>query len=1025
MSLKNILLTGSIKAYPSQSYGQKTYISSTDEQSFPIETITGSDGGTLPVPIELKYTLPIAVSIHHEKVTPSVYNISMDISYNTSSGYIYIYDNDYGDITGTSSANIIYEKATPLSAINVNLNVTKGQLVFRKSGSTGTSPTFRNLEISLIQGYVQNNESISGSSEEIILNDAWYNGEFSGSNLTVVTQSLNNCNIFFDEEVNYIPILYRGDDTLFTFQSNPNYISEAQFLLPENSPEQGEIYLYWNKSLITQNTTASGIIWIKINRFDSNGVDHTIQLEQLEVLRIKYNNGTIANFVVNSITEYLTYYLYEVTRNNTISTADNEIKDYKVSVLKNTIQNNSSLLNTNNAYLGIGSWNTPLFNMQGYFDSSSGHYTQGNLSNIDLIFTASVQISSSLNEAVNRCSASIGIISLGSDGFYYPLNLNLTSAITPLPQFSNVTITLTGIISASYLSENSQIQLGYRPFSVFGAWSQANISAASLTITQSVNPQTGSLDLTILEPYVIEPNFYNGDCNPLINNALTPRYDNFYMDVDYTDQITAENREAILSNTAPRAQVQPYYYELAAQINPRYVGTKNYTYNEEPSLQTKQTYFAAFDWIGASDYEILKKANFHISYLVDEDGNATAPGLNTPFYNNLIDNFNENGNEANVILQQNEGTTISPITGLKKVIKSGALTKAIIVTQTGSTNNYFSTMSFSLIQTSTSSATATNNFIANASISTTYTAGSLLNITGINGGIGADIQVNTGPDDIEILTSTNTVTIKPSITINGTTNPTEPGYTNAQFTVNVGLIIEKWDGLSWVNFQPIQYKPFSPNSQNISKTWNFNTDIPIDGNKYRARIDIVTDQGTLVINSANFKFTQAPLPGGASSLTSGGPPTASYWQTGSVSKSVLTGTAGFNSGIYGAAYQDNVTGSGGTEAYFNNLLFEIKRGDQIRFEGDENQTYLIYSVIPPGDPQTTNYLYLFLDRDIINGTNLNSFIIRRFNPDPNFIILDTPAYISSKGFLLPKNPSDKLLANFNTIIQNLTQKGLI
>lgn len=525
MSLKNILLTGSIKAHPSQSYGQKTYISSTDEQSFPIETFSGSNGGA-----------------------------------------------------------------------------------FYPFGIT--------------QSWSGSNMTISGSVSFIhSTEDEFYNGEFSGSNLTVVNQSLNDCNIFSDVEVNYIPILYRGDDTLFVFQSNPNYISEAQFLLPENSPEQGEIYLYWNKSLITWNTTASGIIWIKINRFDSNGVDHTIQLEQLEVLRIKYNSGTIANFVINSITEYSTYYLYEVTRNNTISTADNEIKDYKVSVLKNTIQNNSSLLNTNNAYLGIGSWNTPSFNVQGYFDSSSGHYTQGNLSNIDLIFSASVQISSSLNEAINRCSASIGIISLGSDGFYYPLNLNLTSAITPLPQFANVTITLTGIISASYLSENSQIQLGYRPFSVFfGAWSQANISAASLTITQSVNPQTGSLDLTTLEPYIIEPNFYNDDCNPLINNALTPRYDNFYMDVDYTDQITAENREAILSNTAPRAQVQPYYYELAAQINPRYIGVRS-----SGSIQTYNDYFAHYAWIGSAYPEIIGGGNVCITKIIDRNGVAISP----------------------------------------------------------------------------------------------------------------------------------------------------------------------------------------------------------------------------------------------------------------------------------------------------------------------------------------------------------------------------------------------------------------
>lgn len=48
MSLKNILITGSIGSTPSQSYGQKTYISSNDNQSIPIEHITGSNGGSMP-----------------------------------------------------------------------------------------------------------------------------------------------------------------------------------------------------------------------------------------------------------------------------------------------------------------------------------------------------------------------------------------------------------------------------------------------------------------------------------------------------------------------------------------------------------------------------------------------------------------------------------------------------------------------------------------------------------------------------------------------------------------------------------------------------------------------------------------------------------------------------------------------------------------------------------------------------------------------------------------------------------------
>ena len=48
MALKDIIITGSIGTYPTLSYGQKEYVSSTDEQSFPIEQVTGSSGGATP-----------------------------------------------------------------------------------------------------------------------------------------------------------------------------------------------------------------------------------------------------------------------------------------------------------------------------------------------------------------------------------------------------------------------------------------------------------------------------------------------------------------------------------------------------------------------------------------------------------------------------------------------------------------------------------------------------------------------------------------------------------------------------------------------------------------------------------------------------------------------------------------------------------------------------------------------------------------------------------------------------------------
>ena len=63
MALKNIIVTGSIGTYPTLSYGQKEYVSSTDEQSFPIEQIIGSNGGSMPNLMGMTASVDLYVNI--------------------------------------------------------------------------------------------------------------------------------------------------------------------------------------------------------------------------------------------------------------------------------------------------------------------------------------------------------------------------------------------------------------------------------------------------------------------------------------------------------------------------------------------------------------------------------------------------------------------------------------------------------------------------------------------------------------------------------------------------------------------------------------------------------------------------------------------------------------------------------------------------------------------------------------------------------------------------------------------------
>ena len=80
---------------------------------------------------------------------------------------------------------------------------------------------------------------------------------------------------------------------------------------------------------------------------------------------------------------------------------------------------------------------------------------------------------------------------------------------------------------------------------------------------------------------------------------------------------------------------------------------------------------------------------------------------------------------------------------------------------------------------------------------------------------------------------------------------------------------------------------------------------------------------------------------------------------------------------------------------------------------------------------TTSSLFLTLDRPIVNFTNLDSFLLKTFVPNPNIVILNVDKTGADQGegaipgFLLPEFTSQTILDKFDTIIANLSEKGLI
>ena len=129
-----------------------------------------------------------------------------------------------------------------------------------------------------------------------------------------------------------------------------------------------------------------------------------------------------------------------------------------------------------------------------------------------------------------------------------------------------------------------------------------------------------------------------------------------------------------------------------------------------------------------------------------------------------------------------------------------------------------------------------------------------------------------------------------------------------------------------------------------------------------------------------------------------------------------------------------------TEPSFTNMpsptnQWSVKIGDEIRFENLENKTYTIKSVykqIISDELGKFERVVLEVDREITQGILLDFFVIRRFKPSNNFVILNQqkpygvpPSASSAPGILQTQYQSEELETNPDKVITNLIERDLI
>ena len=861
--------------------------------------------------------------------------------------------------------------------------------------------------------------------------DEFYDGEFSGSVILVTSQSLNQPYPLENASFEYTPILYKN--SLYG-QSNNSTFTEGQFLNSLTTPNQGEILILASRYRLFPFPVTKGLAFVKINKIDANGIDNTITLGQLTNLLIQYTTSTTyENYEILNISEYPNYYLYEINKEDIPLEGlgiDNEIKNYYVSasITSPYLLSQSISPQTQPTTQVLTGWNSPLGNSIGYFNQTTGYYTLQNTPNIPIEISASITTSGSAGTFRLMLLRQGDYSSLATDGF---------------GSGANVTTTLT----ASYYGLNGD-QLYLRAYRGLLSSTPLTLKSSSLLITQSISPTASVQDSIIIEPYITQPNFYNSDQNPLLNNAVNDRLSSLYQDVDYsTDLLVPTNFVSLIDGNATKAAVQDSNYTTKRHILPRYDGSKSTskklnqwtrgdigTYGKLPTVESLKSYVAYCDFIGGWPPERMNSSGAHIIYLIGENGNIITP------------NITENSLEINKgTFESGERIAISSKnissgeqTQYRNIIRGGTRIEPILYTQSGSSPNaqWNTTMSFTDIIPSDTGAIGNYTALYSRTTNQILNYSSPIKVLFNNTIYGAALVSNS------YVIPLNAVQDGVGLIIDANLNLRfiNPAISGGPRSFIVTLFIYKNSTI----IETVQYNPFnvysnSQTSENFSITQfslpagTFNSGDTIS---IYVQIDNLEQYpGGIIVLPTNTTFKISQYPSYTLPITSSGANSIWGWPNKTLYPYVITSSTPSLVEIYNSnVKQIDITGSG-----FNPIAlpWSIEYGDEFRFEGREDFVYQVGKIFGPADSGSnriteTGSIEVHFNANLpISASssvfNLDHFLIRRYVDDPSLILFEGFKPTGAEGpFLIkPEFVSGKLNKDIDQFIVDLTQKGLL
>jgi hypothetical protein len=814
-----------------------------------------------------------------------------------------------------------------------------------------------------------------------------------------------------------------------------------------------------------------GVRYIKVNRFDSGGLDRSDYLGQLTNLTITYDDLGPIEYTINTTQEQDTYFVYEIqTRNQSTSSVNYEVLNYNLTASKSNLQAPTTVFP-----VLIVSYSAETGDSPGYFNPTSGLYTFGNTPNVPIQIT------------LNVAGANANTV------HYIFKNFGSSAPIEDIEGNGSVSVILTG---SNSIIEGDTIEV--RVANLFFSAS-ANISMSFTTLT-TPNPATSSL--VIFEPEFID--FEYNDYNALFGNAETPQFSFQLMDVDYTTDFTAPvNFDLIISGTADRALVQDSNYTSEAWSNLRYNGVKSEApdFNQlttegglgfEPNVEQNKTFLAYFDNVYGTGPELIGQTAYNVKYLIDTNGAVSNPEPGLPALYNIIDSF-ESGKNAVVRLIDNDPLlTQNPnddaLTGLHPITSVGRIS-SILVTETGSKiPDYVRTMSFTDVN-----GNQLNPNVVNFQGSARREGEFYMNNTNWTP-IPFNLNYQNPPfspiwGQAGIFNAPNGTYTFNSSSIEGNTSV----FLNFSIRMRNPSPLENTIFLRVFNYTTNQEVPY-PNSNG---GFNTSTTIQIQGNGGEARI--VPGNGSLFIFSGGSSYTQVfggklgPLnisdgdeigleyrassgdpnrqvvfvtnsgtqilgdtswdpffeigqlyPPGEINVNGDNIATSSYWSQGSneyvgleaINYNLTTTITASQTltELWNKGRKQTLPTASAEIGFspiglpFSQELNSPAPGDWIRFE--YNKDYRLFNITEVGTTtESTGSLYLKLYPAFTSGSiQLDHFVMYRILNDGTYVILDIDKPVSGSSFtgvIQPEYVSQELIDKYSDIIQDLTQRGVI